>query len=214
MVPQCSNPPHWPCHQQRLVNCDWMPAFYTSRQPSYSCRHPTCWAFSLRSHTFSKPGYLLYSVVTCPAGVNAWRLKSRHPFVPATQQLISSSDNKNNKRAAHWADHQRNAEWLCNLTRLRTSILNTGTHSPGMTLPRTAWICLICLCTGVGRFCSCLHKWGMASCGLWVWRRRTHHQSCCPPMSNPLTSWTAQVHSLMVLDNETIEWLLNTYAEI
>jgi len=33
-------------------------------------------------------------------------------------------------------------------------------------------------------------------------------------MSNPLTSWTAQVHSLMVLDNETIEWLLNTYAEI
>ena len=28
-------------------------------------------------------------------------------------------------------------------------------------------------------------------CGLWVWRRRTNCQPCCPPMSNPSTSlWT------------------------
>ena len=24
LVPQCSHPPHWPRHQWRLVNCDWM----------------------------------------------------------------------------------------------------------------------------------------------------------------------------------------------
>ena len=38
LVPLCSNPPHWPCHQRLLANCDWMPASYTSGQPSYSCR--------------------------------------------------------------------------------------------------------------------------------------------------------------------------------
>jgi len=49
-------------------------------------------------------------------------------------------------------------------------------------------------------------------CGLWVWRRRTNCQPCCPPMSNPSTSsWSTL---LTVLDDETTEWLLNTYPEI
>jgi len=88
-------------------------------------------------------------------------LESRHPFVPAAQQLISFSDN--NVRAAQWADHQWNTEWADNPTRLHTSIPDTGTHTPGMTLPRRAWVWLNCLRTGVGRFRSCLYKWGMAS---------------------------------------------------
>ena len=41
-VPQCSHPPYQPRHQQRLANCDWMPAPYTSGQPSNPRRHPTC----------------------------------------------------------------------------------------------------------------------------------------------------------------------------
>ena len=56
LVQQCSRPPHWPCHQRRLTNCDWMPASYTSWQPSYSCKHPACWASSQRSHTVSSQG--------------------------------------------------------------------------------------------------------------------------------------------------------------
>ena len=52
-MPQRSYPPHWPCHQRRLVNCDWMPAPYTSGQPSNPRRHPTCWASSQRSHILS-----------------------------------------------------------------------------------------------------------------------------------------------------------------
>ena len=46
-----STTPHWPHHQQRLANCDWMPASYTSGQPSNPCRHRTCWASSQWSHT-------------------------------------------------------------------------------------------------------------------------------------------------------------------
>jgi len=56
-----------------------------------------------------EPGHLLHSGLTRPSGAVARRLKSRHPFVPAAQQLISLSDN-NNIRAAQWADHQWNAE--------------------------------------------------------------------------------------------------------
>ena len=81
-----------------------------------------------------EPGHLLHSALTHPSSAVARRLKSRHPFVPAAQQLVSFSDN-NNIRVAQWADHQWNAEWADNLTRLRTLIPDTGTHTPGMTLP-------------------------------------------------------------------------------
>jgi len=74
-----------------------------------------------------EPGHLLHSALIHPSGAAARRLKSRHLFVPAAQQLISSSDN-NNICAAQWADHQWNAEWADNPTRLRTFIPDTGTH--------------------------------------------------------------------------------------
>ena len=46
-------PPHWPCRQRRLADCDRMPASYTSGQASYPRRHPTCCASLQRSHTVS-----------------------------------------------------------------------------------------------------------------------------------------------------------------
>ena len=76
-----------------------------------------------------EPGHLLHSAFTRPSGAAARCLKLRHPFVPAAQQLISFSDN-NTIRAAQWADHQWNAEWADNPTRLRTLIPDTGTHTP------------------------------------------------------------------------------------
>ena len=39
-----------------------------------------------------EPGHLLHSALTRPSGADARRLKSRHPFLPAAQQLISFSD--------------------------------------------------------------------------------------------------------------------------
>jgi len=83
-----------------------------------------------------------------------------------------------------------NAERLNNTTKLRTFIPDVGTYPPGTALPRTAWVNR--LCTGVGRFNSCLHKYG-SFCGLWMWGKGTNRLPCCPPMSNPLTSpWTAR----------------------
>ena len=112
--------------------------------------------------TWTPTCMLLLSALTRPSGAVAWRLKLRHPFVFAAQQLISFSDN-NNIRVAQWADHQWNAEWADNPTRLCTSIPDTGTHTPRMTLPRRSWVRINRLHTGVGCFRSCLYKWGMAS---------------------------------------------------
>ena len=52
-----------------------------------------------------EPGHLVHSALTRSSSAEARRLKSKHPFLPAAQQLIRSSDN-NTISAAHWADHQ------------------------------------------------------------------------------------------------------------
>jgi len=109
-----------------------------------------------------KPAYHLHSAPTRPSCADARRLKSRHQFVSAAQQLISSYDN-NNIRVARWVDRQWNAEWMDNPTRFRTFILEPGTHSPRVTPPRRAWVRCNRLCTGVGRILYCLHKWRMTS---------------------------------------------------
>jgi len=101
-----------------------------------------------------EPGHLLHIALSSPPSANARRLKSRHPFVPAAQQHISSPDN-NNICTALWAEHRCNAKWLDIPTSLRNFIRDTGTHPPGMSLPRTAWVRFNCLRTGVGRYRSC-----------------------------------------------------------
>jgi len=73
-----------------------------------------------------EPGQLLHSALSCPSSADAWCLKLRHPFVPAAQQLISSSED-NNIRVVRWADHQWNTEWVGNPTRLCIFIPDTGT---------------------------------------------------------------------------------------
>ena len=96
--------------------------------------------------------------------------------------------------------------------RLRTLLPDTGTHTPGMTLPRRAWVRLNRLRTGVGRFRSCLYKWGMASsaaceCGA---EQSVEHVVLHCPIHRPPHG----LHGLTVLDDETTEWLLNTCPDI
>ena len=160
-----------------------------------------------------EPEHLFHSALTHPPSAVAWSLKSRHPFVPAAQPLVSFSDN-NNKRAALWEDHQWNAEWVHNNTSLRTLIPDTGTPThPVMTLSRWAWVRLNRLRTVVGGFRSCFYKWGMASYA-------THECSAeeqtvdhvvlhCPIHRSP-----HGLHDLTFRDNETTERLLNTCPEI
>jgi len=57
---------------------------------------------------------------------------------------------------------ERITDWLENTTRLCSFIPDVGTHPPWTALPRIAWDRLNRLRTGVERFRSYLHKWGMS----------------------------------------------------
>ena len=102
----------------------WYGTAYTSGQSSNPRRHSTCGASSQWSHTVSStPCHGAWTSASLsahpPIYANARRLKSRHPFVPVAQPVISSSGNK--IRAAQWAD---------NPTRLCIFIPDTGTSPP------------------------------------------------------------------------------------
>jgi len=194
-----------------------MPASYTWLQPSNARKNPTCWASSRWSHTVcSTPCHGAWTPAPLsanpPSSANTRRLKSRNSVVPAAQHLISLSDS-NNIHAAQLADHQWNAEWMDSPTRLCIFMPDTGAHPPGMTLPRRAWIRLNHLRTGVGRFLSCMHKWGMASSG--ACECGAEEQTVEHVVLQCVFYWPPHgLHGLTVLDDETIQWLLNTCPEI
>ena len=168
---------------------------------------------SLRPYHAVEPGHLLHSAPTRPPNGNAEHLKSRYPFVLPAQQLISSSDDDDNISAAHWADHRWNAERSENTYKAPFFIPDIATHPTGMALLRTAWFRLNRFSAGVGRFRSCLYKWGTASsaaCECGVEEQTVDHvilrcQNHQPPHG---------VNSLTVLVDEKIEWLLNTCRKL
>jgi len=68
-------------------------------------------------------------------------------------------------------------------------------------------------CTGVGRFRSCLHKWEYGLSAGWecgAKEQTLHHVVLQSPIQRPIHGR----HGLTVLDDETLEWLLNTWPEI
>ena len=64
--------------------------------------------------------------------------------------------------AARWTDHFWSMEWEVNTSRLHAFVPDVGFPPPGVDLPRLAWVRLNRLRTGVGRFRSSMHKWGLA----------------------------------------------------
>jgi len=102
-------------------------------------------------------------------------------------------------------------KWLENTTRLRTFIHDIGT--PLLEWPRQEQRGSGRLRTGVGRLRSCLHKWGIApsaacECGE-VEQTVDHVVLHCPIHWSPCGA-----HGQTFLDDETIEWQLNTCPEI
>jgi len=86
----------------------------------------------------------------------------------------------------------------------RIFIPDTGTHLPRVTLPRRAWVWLNLLRTDVGRFRSCLCKWGIASsaaCECGAEKQTIDHVV----LQCPIHRVPHGLHGLTVLDYETIE---------
>jgi len=97
--------------------------------------------------------------------------------------------------------------------RLRILIPDNGTHPPGMTFTRTVCVRLNRIRIRVKCFHSCMPKWGMASsaaCELGAEGQTIDHVHPQSPTHRP----SHGLHGPTVLDDETIEWLLNSCPEI
>ena len=159
-----------------------------------------------------EPDHLLHAKLFVAPIRRQTRLKSRRPFVSAAQLLVKESDNLNIS-AAHWADQKWSANWKNNSTRLRTIIPDAEAHIIGTQIPRTAWVRLNRLRTGIGRFCSNTHKWGVApsaACECGAEEQTTDHII----VEYPILRAPCGPRGLRDPDDNTIKWLLDTCPNI
>ena len=140
------------------------------------------------------------------------RLRSRRPFVTAARNLLDNLA-RLDIRASEWTNHKWKTEYCENASRLRAFVPETGARPVGMGLPQAAWVKLNRLRTGVGRFHSSMHKWGLAplpncECG-------ASEQTADHVLTACRIHWTPHgARGLTVLDDETRCWLNNTTASI
>ena len=107
------------------------------------------------------PDHILYGLLSGSSDTRQVRLRSRRSFVPAARNLLDNLA-RLGIRASEWTNHKWNADYCENASRLRAFVPRTGVRPVGMGLPRAAWVKLNRLRTGVGRFHSSMHKWGLA----------------------------------------------------
>ena len=140
------------------------------------------------------------------------RLRSRRPFVPGARNLLDNLA-RLGIRASEWTNHKWKTEYCENTSRLRAFVPQTGARPVGMGLPRVAWVKLNRLRTGVGRFYSSMHKWGLApslncDCGASE-QTADHVLTACPIHRAPHGA-----RGLTVLDDKTRCWLNDITASI
>ena len=107
------------------------------------------------------PDHILYGLLSGSSDIRQARLRSRRPFVPSSRNLLDNLA-RLGIHASEWTNHKWKTEYCENAFRLRAFVPETGARPVGMGLPRVAWVKLNRLRTGVGRFHSSMHKWGLA----------------------------------------------------
>ena len=116
---------------------------------------------SLAHRGFLDPDHILYGLLSGSSDTRQVRLRSRRPFVPGARNLLDNLA-RLGIRASEWTNHKWKTEYGENISRLRVFVLKTSARPVEMGLPRVAWVKLNRLRTGVGRFHSSMHKWGLA----------------------------------------------------
>ncbi|KAJ8364425.1 hypothetical protein SKAU_G00132560 [Synaphobranchus kaupii] len=199
MVSQCPHPPHRYAHQRSLAH---------RIQPAGLLRVGATARLACRA---VEPNHLLHERLAVNAEPPRC-LKSRHPFVPAAQEFLQQCSDLNIS-AARWADYIWSTEWEEKTSRLRDFIPDVGFPPIGVDLPRLAWVRINRLRTGVGRFRSSMHRWGLASCAACECgaeeQTADHVILDCPIYRAP-----NGMHGLSVLDDDTVTWLLEVCPEI
>ena len=162
--------------------------------------------FSLAYRGSLDPDHILYGLLSGSSDNRQVRLISGRPSVPAAQNLLDNLA-RLDVRASEWTNYKWKTEYWENASRLRAFVPETGARPVGMSLPRAAWVKLNRLRTGVERFHSSMHKWGLTpspncECG-------AHVLTACPIHRTPHGA-----RGLTVLDDETRCWLNNNTASI
>ena len=155
--------------------------------------------------------HILHGLLSGSLETRQVRLRSRRPFVPGARNLLDNA--RLGIRVSECINHKWKTDYCENASKLRAFVPGTGARPVGMGLPRAAWVKLNRLPTGVGRFHSSMHKWGLApspNCECGASEQTADHVLTTCPIHR--ASYGAR--GLTVLDGETRCWLNNTTASI
>ena len=172
-------------------------------QPAELCQMGA--TLSLAHRGSMDPDHILYGLLSGSSDTRQVILRSRRSFVPAAWNLLDNLA-KLGIRASEWTNHKWKTEYCENASRFRGFVPGTGARPVGMGLPQAAWVKLNRLRTGVGRFHSSMHKWGLApspncECGASE-QTADHVLTACLIHRAPHGA-----RGLTVLDDETQCWL-------
>ena len=171
--------------------------------------HPLGATVSLAHRGSLDRDHILYDHLSGSSDARQERLRSRHSFVPAAPNLLNNLAGL----AICATNHKWNTKYCKNTSRLRVFIPRTSARPVGMSLSQTAWVKLQRLRTGVGRFHSSMHKWGLApspncECGA------SEQTADYVLIARPIHRAPYGARGLTVLDDETRCWLDNITASI
>ena len=111
--------------------------------------------FSLGNHAIHDSDHVLQRQLVGQQNVLQERLRSRRPFVYAAWKLLGSLSELD-IHGKQWIKHKWNTGYLESTSRVHASNPRVSSRPLGMSLPRTSWVMLNHLQTGVGRFtCPC-----------------------------------------------------------
>ena len=179
-------------------------------QPAELCQMGA--TLSLAHRGSLDPNHILYGLLSGSSDTFQVRLRSRRPFVPAARNLLDNLA-RLDIRASEWTNHKWKTKYFENTSTLRAFVPGTGAKPVGMGLPRAAWVKFNRLRTGVGRFHSSMHKWGLApppicECGASE-QTADHVLTTCPIHRAPHGA-----RGVTVSDDETRCWFNNSTVSI
>ena len=158
------------------------------------------------------PDHILCGLLTGFSDTRQVRLRSRRPFVPGARIFLDNLA-RLGILVSEWTNHKWKTEYCENTSRLHAFVPETGAIPVWIGLTRAAWVKLNRLRTGVGRFHSSIHKWGLApspkcECGAFE-QTADHVPTACPIHRAPHGA-----RGLRVLDDKTRFWLNDITASI
>ena len=129
-------------------------------QPAELCRMGATLFLAYRGSL--DPDHILHGLLSGSSDTGQMRLRSRRPFVLGVRNLLDNLA-RLGIRASEWTNLKWKTEYCEGASRLCAFVPRTSARPVGMGLHRAAWVKLNRLWTGVGRFHSSMHKWGLAS---------------------------------------------------